>query len=337
MQRVRVGVIGAGTWGINHVRAFAAAPGCELVAIAEQDESRHPRVAEIAPDAECVTSAQHVLESHEVDAVVIATPAVTHVEFAEQAFRAGKHVLVEKPVAMSTAGARRIQAAMQASGCIGMAGHLMVFHPAVRRIRSLVHEQALGTVYYVHATRVNLGRLRSDENALWSFGPHDLSMIATILGEQPVAVSACGAAVLQPGIEDVVFVTLRYATGVLGHLHLSWLHPRKERRLIIVGSQRMVEFDDVSREKLKIYDKGYDRPPEFTNYSQFLTIRDGDVHIPQLPMEEPLSAEIQHFLDCIAQRRTPESDLASAMRVTAVLEAAEQSLRANGAMVAVPP
>jgi predicted dehydrogenase len=211
----------------------------------------------------------------------------------------------------------------------------MVFHPAVRRLRALLAEGALGVPYYVHASRVNLGRLRTDETALWCFGPHDLSMIDHILGKQPVVVSACGQSVLQPGIEDVVFVSLRYRDGQMAYLHLSWLHPRKERRLTLVCSQKMVEFDDQSPAKLRICDKGYDRPPAFTQFSEFLTIRDGDVHIPQLSMEEPLVAELRHFLECIQVGRIPDTDLASAVRITAILEAAERSMRQGGTPVEV--
>jgi predicted dehydrogenase len=267
--------------------------------------------------------------------VVIASPASTHVELALAAFAAGKHVLVEKPLARSVADARRVADAAARAGTVGMVGHLMVFHPAVRRIRELLRAGGLGRPFYVHAMRVNLGRIRSDETALWCFGPHDLSMIDYILGEQPVTASACGTAVLQPGIEDVVFVTLRYASGILANLHLSWLHPRKERRFTLVCSQKMVELDDVSPEKLRIYDKGYDRPPEFTQFGEFLTIRDGDVHIPKVAMEEPLRAEVRHFLDCIERGERPETDLAQGVRVTSILEAAERSLAAGGAPLPV--
>jgi predicted dehydrogenase len=215
-----------------------------------------------------------------------------------------------------------------------MVGHLMVYHPAVRRIGELLASGSLGAPLYLHAMRVNLGRIRSDETALWCFGPHDLSMIDAILGEQPATVSACGTAVIQPGIEDVVFATLRYPSGILASLHLSWLHPRKERRFTLVCAQKMVELDDVSPEKLRIYDKGYDRPPAFTQFGEFLTIRDGDVHIPHLSMEEPLRAEIRHFLDCIAHSpgpgSIPRTDLAQGVRITAILEAAERSLAASG-------
>ncbi|MBC8071453.1 MAG: Gfo/Idh/MocA family oxidoreductase, partial [Deltaproteobacteria bacterium] len=236
---------------------------------------------------------------------------------------------------------RRVAEAGARAGTVGMVGHLMVFHPAVRRIRELldlgVEAGGLGRPHYVHAMRVNLGRLRSDETALWCFGPHDLSMIDAILREQPVTASACGTAVLQPGIEDVVFVTLRYPSGILANLHLSWLSPRKERRLTLVCSQKMVELDDVSPEKLRIYDKGYDRPPAFTQFGEFLTIRDGDVHIPKVAMTEPLRAEIAHFLDCIERGTRPATDLAQGVRVTAILEAAERSLAVGGAPLPIEP
>jgi predicted dehydrogenase len=193
----------------------------------------------------------------------------------------------------------------------------------------------LGHLHYLHSVRVNLGRLRRDENALWSFGPHDLSMIEMLLAKQPETVAARGQCVLQPGIEDVVFLTLRYASGEIAQLHLSWLSPRKERRLTLVCSQKMVEFDDVSLEKLRIYDRGYDRPPDFTQFAEYLTIRDGDVHIPHVPMDEPLRLQTVHFLDCIEHQRTPASDLASGLRIVTILDAAQRSLAEDGVPVAV--
>ena len=335
MSTIRVGVLGAGSWGINHVRALAAEPRCRIAAVAEPDANKRGQIAELAPGARWTASAAEVLGAPDVDAVVIAAPASTHVELALAAFAAKKHVLVEKPVARSVAEACRVAAAARAADRVGMVGHLMVYHPAVRRIGELLRSGGLGAPLYLHAMRGNLGRLRSDETALWCFGPHDLSMIDAILGEQPTTVSACGTAVIQPGIEDVVFVTLRYPSGILANLHLSWLHPRKERRFTLVCSQKMIELDDVSPEKLRIYDKGYDRPPEFTQFGEFLTIRDGDVHIPQVSMEEPLRAELRHFLDCIERGEPPQTDLAQGVRVTAILEAAQRSLAAGGAPLPV--
>jgi predicted dehydrogenase len=321
---LRIGVIGAGSWGINHIRVLAGEP-CTLV-VAERDAAQLPRIREVAPSVRCVRDVDELWPL--VDAVVIATPAATHVPLTLAALAAGKHILVEKPFALSLADARRV--ARAAGDRVVMVGHLMVFHPVVRRLRELVHSGNLGRPYYLQATRVNLGKLRTDETALWCFGPHDLSVIDHVIGEQPTEVSACGQAVLQPGIDDVVFVTLRYASGLLANIQLSWLHPRKERRLTLVCSSRMVEFDDVARDKLRIYDRGYDRPPEFKQFAEFLTIRDGDVHIPHVPMVEPLQAELRHFLNCVATARQPETDLASALRVTAILEAAERSCRQGG-------
>jgi predicted dehydrogenase len=325
---VRVGVIGAGGWGINHVRVLATEPACRALVVHDADPARAATVHEVAPHARLAATLDELLGA--VDAVVIATPAASHVELALRALDAGLHVLIEKPLALAVAEGRRVEAAARAAARVAMVGHLMVFHPVVRRLRELVRGGSLGAPYYLQATRVNLGRLRTDETALWCFGPHDLSMFDYILNEQPIEVTACGQAVLQPGIEDVVFVTLRYATGVLANIHLSWLHPRKERRLTLVCSNQMAEFDDVARDKLKIYDRGYDRPPEFKQFADFLTLRDGDVHIPNVPMVEPLRAELRHFLDCIAHGRRPETDLASALRVLAVLETAQESLRNGG-------
>jgi predicted dehydrogenase len=183
---------------------------------------------------------------------------------------------------------------------------------------------------------VNLGRVRQDENALWSLAPHDISMINHLLGDQPESVSARGGTYLQNNIEDVVFTNLKFKSGVSAQIQVSWLDPRKERRLTIVGSQKMVEFDDVHPvEKLRIYDKGFDRPPAFTEYAQFLSIRNGDIHIPQIPMVEPLEIECRHFIDCVAQGKRPLTDGASALHVVRVLEAAQKSLETGGAPVSV--
>jgi predicted dehydrogenase len=194
----------------------------------------------------------------------------------------------------------------------------------------------LGRIYYMYALRVNLGRVRRDENAMWSLAPHDISMILHLTGEEPVSVSARGGCYLQPGIEDVVFVNIRFGSGVIAQVQLSWLDPRKERRLTIVGDKKMVEFDDAHAvEKLRVYDKGVDKPPAFTEYSQYLAIRNGDIHIPQVPMAEPLELECKHFLECVAEGRRPITDGASALRVVQVLEAAQRSLDADGAPVDV--
>lgn len=330
---IRLGVVGAGAWGLNHVRVVLAEPRCSLVGVADPDAQALERVRALDPRVRTFRDPLELVGTPNVDALIIASPAPTHAPLGVAAFASGKHALIEKPMAMSTSEAERVAAAAKAAGRTGMVGHLMVYHPAVVRLRELLSSGALGRLHYLHSTRVNLGRLRRDENALWSFGPHDLSMIQFLIDGVPTNVTARGQSVLQPGIEDVVFLTIRYASGEMAHVHLSWLSPRKERRLTLVCSQKMAEFDDVATDKLKIYDKGFDRPPNFTEYAEYLTLRDGDVHIPKLTMFEPLKLQLQRFLDCIEQQREPESSLARAIEVTRILEAAQRSLAQDGVPV----
>ena len=325
--------MGTGYWGVNHVRVFANEPSAHLVAICDGNEAALTRAAKLCPDARHETSFDAIVAADDIDAVVIATPAVTHAELACQALDAGKHVLVEKPLALTFEDANRVAALAKQHERTLMIGHLMIYHAAVDRLRALVSDGDLGELFYIYASRVNLGRLRADENALWSFAPHDISMIDTLLGEAPTSVSARGQAYLQPGIEDVVFVTMKFAGGQMAHIHLSWLDPHKERKLTVVGSQKMVVFDDVSPEKLRIYDKGYDRPPEFTQFDEYLTLRQGDIHIPHLRMTEPLAVECRHFLDSIRSGDEPRTGPTSALRVVQILEAAQRSLEQDGVPV----
>jgi len=331
--RPRLAILGGGAWGINHVRVASSCARCELAYVVDPDPETPARVRAIAPTIAVTPDIDRALADASIDAVIIATPARTHAALGLAALAAGKHVLVEKPLAMSLADASLLASRAREAGRVGMVGHLMVHHPALVRIRELLRSGALGHVHYLHSTRVNLGRLRRDESALWSFGPHDLSMIDFLLEAQPFSVTARGQCVLQPGVEDVVFLTLRYRSGEMAYVHLSWLSPRKERRLTIVCSQKMVELDDVAADKLRIYDKGFDRPPQFTQYGEYLTIRDGDVHIPQLSMEEPLRLQLEHFLDAIERGAPLAADLESGVRVVAILEAAQRSLALDGAPV----
>jgi predicted dehydrogenase len=324
---VRVAIAGAGAWGANHVRVFGAEPRCRVAWVCDADDAALDRAGRMVPGARLTTRFDDVLADAALDAVVIATPAATHPELACRALAAGKHVLIEKPLALDVAGAARVVAAARAAADrVVLVGHLMLYHPAVVQLRELVRSGELGEIRYVHATRVNLGRLRTDENALWSFGPHDLSMLDFLLGESPVAVAAHGGAYLQRGIEDVVFMTLRYPDGVMGHVHLSWLNPRKERRLTIVGSKKMAELDDMVADKLRIFDRGYDHPPEFSQYGEYLTIRQGGVTIPSVAMQEPLRVMAAHFLDCCAGRAEPRTPLAGGVRVVETLAMAQESL-----------
>jgi predicted dehydrogenase len=331
-----IAVAGAGYWGVNHVRVFAGEDRCALRAICDPDPRAIERARHLAPGAEA-RRFDGVLDDPAIDAVVIATPAATHADLACRALAAGKHVLVEKPLALSVADAERVAEAARAAGRALVVGHLMVYHPVVERLREMLRSGELGDLYYLYSRRVNLGRLRHDESALWSFGPHDLSMIDYLLGEDPVSVAARGQSYLQPGVEDVVFVTLRFAGGQMAHVHLSWLDPRKERRLTLVCARKMVEFDDVAADKLWVYDKGYERPPEFTHWGEYLTLREGDVHMPSVAMEEPLLLLARHFLDCAQGRAEPRTGAAGGLRVVRTLAAAQRSLEQDGVPQAVSP
>jgi predicted dehydrogenase len=334
-DRVRVAAIGAGYWGINHVRVLASEPGAELTWVCDSRAQALDRARSFAPGARATAEVDDVLAASDVDAVVIATPAISHADLTQRALRAGKHVFVEKPLALDVADLAALDAAERESGKTVMVGHLMLYHPAVERLAELVQSGELGDIYYLYATRVNLGRLRTDENALWSFAPHDVSMIDFLLGRLPTSVTARGESYLQEGVEDVVFVNARYADKQMAQIHLSWLDPHKERKLTVVGSKKMVVFDDVAQEKLRIYDKGYDKPPSFERFDEYLTIRYGDVQIPHLSMAEPLGVECRHFIDCVREGTRPRTDLTSAARVVRVLAAAQESLDRGGQPIAI--
>jgi predicted dehydrogenase len=318
------------------VRAFARSKGAQLNLVCDTSDACRERARALAPHARLGKDLHDALSADDVDAVVLATPAKDHAEHARLALHAGKHVLVEKPLALNAADAQAVVALADARRLTLMVGHLMLYHPAVAYLKTMISAGDLGRIFYIYSLRVNLGRVRQDENALWSLAPHDVSMISHLLDDEPESVSARGGTYLQHNIEDVVFVNLKFRSGVSAQIQVSWLDPRKERRLTIVGSQKMVEFDDVHPvEKLRIYDKGVDRPPPFTEYAQFLSIRNGDIHIPQVPMVEPLEVECRHFVECVAQGKRPLTDGASSLRVVRVLEAAQRSLESRGAPVDV--
>lgn len=320
---VRVGIVGVGYWGINHVRAFASTEGAVVTHICDHSENRLQKAARFAPDAVLTDSLDVLLESRDLDAVVIATPAKTHAAIAVTALAAGKHVLIEKPMALSAVDAKRIETAWADSPSKVVAvGHLMLHHPVVETLRGLIEEGELGKIYYIHAARLNLGRVRHDENALWSLAPHDLSIIDYLLGDAPWSVSCYAADYLQDGIEDVAFVNLRYPSGCMAHVHVSWLEPRKERRLTVVGSKMMAVFDDVAPDKLVLYDKGYDQAPSFTSFGEFLQLRQGCATIPHIRMREPLAAQAADFVRSIQMGTPPRADVGSGVRVATALEAA---------------
>lgn len=332
MKRLKLGVIGAGAWGKNHVRTAATLAEGELTAVCDIAPAVRERLVRQFPAVHVTAELEDLLAR--VDAVVIASPAATHARFALACLEAGKPCLVEKPFALSTADAQAVARAAAERKVAVLAGHLLIFHPAVERLRTLVQGGDLGRVYYLYGLRVNLGQVRADENALWSFGPHDVSVALYLLGEAPVTVAAHGKSYLQPGVEDVVFLTMEFASGVLAHVQLSWLDPHKERRLTVVGARKMVVFDDMeAREKLRIYDKGVDRPPDYGSYGEALSVREGDIFIPKIANVEPLAAELGHFVRVARGAEPPRSSAEDGVRVVRVLAAATRSLAAGGAPV----
>jgi predicted dehydrogenase len=333
MSKVRVAVVGAGSWGRNHVRTLAGMAEAELTAVCDVDEKRLGQVQRQFPAVRVTPHLADALAGAE--AVVVATPAIHHAEVASAAIERGLPVLVEKPFALSAAEARGVAELADRKGVPVVTGHLLLFHPALERLREMIAAGDLGPIYYLYSQRVNLGQVRPDENALWSFGPHDVSVARFLLGERPSAVSARGHSYLQPGIEDVVFLTLEFGSGAMAHVQMSWLDPHKERRLTVVGANRMVVFDDMQpREKLKVFDKGVDRPPEYRSYGESLAVREGDIFIPRIPNVEPLTAELKHFLAVARGEERPRVTAWDGVEVVEILEVASRSLKGDGRALA---
>ncbi len=330
MNRLKIGVVGAGAWGRNHVRTVAGLAEAELAAVCDPDPKVRERVARQYPAVLVTADLAALLRA--VDAVIVASPAATHASLARQVIEAGKPVLVEKPFALSVRDAEAVAKLAADRRVPVLAGHLLVYHPALERLRDMVQKGELGKLFYLYGLRVNLGQVRKDENALWSFGPQDVSVALYLLGEQPIRVAAQGKSYLQPAIEDVVFLTMEFASGVLAHVQMSWLDPHKERKLTVVGARKMVVFDDMEpREKLRIYDKGVDRPPEYGSFGESLAVREGDIFIPRIPTVEPLAAELAHFVRAAQGREAARASADDGVRVVRVLEAASRSLARGGA------
>jgi predicted dehydrogenase len=335
---IGIGVVGTGDWGANLVRNFANVKGGRLTALCDSDAERLARTAAQYPGAKAYASVDALLEAPDVQAVVVAASAVSHHPLARTLLAAGKDVYVEKPLTLQVDHAEELVRLAKSQQRLLMVGHLLLFHPGVRYLKQMVDEGHLGDVFYIYSQRVNLGKVRKDENALWSFAPHDLSVILHLLGMEPLDVVARGSAFLQGKVEDVVFVDLRFPGGKLAHVHVSWLDPHKLRKFTVVGSQKMVVFDDMeASEKIRIYDKGVDRAGQIVSYGDALTVRSGDILIPKISLQEPLKIECQHFVDCVRERRTPLTDGLDGLRVVKVLDAAQKSLERGGAPVAIAP
>lgn len=332
---VTLGQVGLGYWGPNLLRNFNGLAQARVKVSCDLDEAALRRVGGQYPGMTITTDYGELLSDPEIEAVIVTAPTPAHYELAKAALLTGRHVFVEKPIALAVSEAEDLAALAEARGRVLMVGHLLMYHPAVARLKQMVDGGELGEVYYLYASRLNLGQVRRSENAMWSLAPHDISVALHLLGEEPEAVAAQGLTYLQPGIPDTVFLTLRFASGRAAHIHVSWLDPHKVRRITVVGSQKMAVFDDVdSTEKLRIYDKGVQRPA-YDSYGDSLSLRFGDISIPRVDMREPLRLECQHFIDCIVNGQTPLSDGRNGLQVLRVLDAGQRSLERGGEPVAL--
>ncbi len=328
---INVAIVGAGNWGKNLVRNYANLPGAELKYICDLNPKTRETMAGLYPQAVVTDDVTAALSDKSVDAVVVAVDASLHYEIAKSALQAGKHTYVEKPLTLSSKDSRELVDLAAAKGLKLMVGHLLEYHPAVDYMKRAIASGEAGDPLYLYFQRVNLGIVRKQENAWWSLAPHDVSVACYLFDAEPVSVSASGHAYLQDGIEDVVFANLKFADGRMAHIHVSWLDPHKIRKVTLVGSQKMIVFDDMAAaEKIRVYDKGADVRKSVDSYVEAITLRTGDILIPKVAGGEPLKTECLHFVDAIANDTTPRSDGADGLGVVKVLEAGSASLARGG-------
>jgi predicted dehydrogenase len=337
-KQITVAQIGCGYWGPNLLRNFSSQADCLVKVVADTNEERLAYVSANFPRTQTTNNIDDVLSAPDIDAVIVATPAASHYRLTKQVLESNKHVFVEKPLATSTKEADALTELAAARSRVLMAGHTFIYNAAVRYVKRLLDDGELGQVYYIYSQRLNLGQVRSDVNAWWNLAPHDVSILLYLMNDElPVSVSANGTSYIQPGIEDVVFATLKWQSGITAHIHVSWLDPGKVRKMTFVGSRKMVVYDDVSDDKITVYDKGVDRVPkigEQMDYDQLnyqLIHRTGDVWLPRISFQEPLKIEAAHFLECLRNGTAPLTGPRHARDVVAVLEAAQTALKTGTA------
>jgi predicted dehydrogenase len=334
---VKLGQIGVGVWGQNLLRSFSSLKDCSVKVCCDKNRVALERIKHNYGNRIRLTDDfGSLLKEPDLDAVIVTTLPATHAHFAIKALNKGKHVFVEKPLALKVEDAKDMIKAAKKNKKVLMIGHLLLYHPAINKLKSYIKEGLLGNIQYLYSTRVNLGQVRYEENALWSLTPHDISVAMYLLGKKPHKVQATGRSYIRKGIQDVVFVTLDFNNDIIAHIHASWLDPHKMRKFTVVGSKKMAVFDDMeSAEKIRIYDKGFDWQKNSGTYETFLTLREGDIHIPRIDMVEPLKLECQHFIDCIHNNHQPLSNGENGLDVLRVLDAAQKSLEKNGKAITI--
>lgn len=330
-KNINVGVVGCGYWGPNLVRNLRQLPDCNLKMMCDLNERRLAHLRSLYPEVEGATDYNHMLNGVSLDAVVVATPVRFHFPMAKAALLAGKHVLLEKPMAASVAECQELVSLARQQGLVLMVGHTFLYSPAVRKIKHIIDSGDIGELRYISARRLNLGLFQKDINVTWDLAPHDLSIILYVMDEVPHSVACYGDAHITPGIEDVTNLYLSFRRNRAAVVHSSWLDPKKVREMTFVGSQRMIVYDDIAaHEKIKIYDARVERPPHYDTFAEFqYSYHYGDMYVPYVKQEEPLKVECQHFLDCIQEGRTPVTSGDRGLEVVRILEMASRSLQEN--------
>jgi predicted dehydrogenase len=334
-KNIKVGVVGCGYWGPNLIRNLRSSADCQLKVICDQSETRLAHMRRLHPDVATSNSFEQVLNDPELDALVIATPVGLHFQMAKAALNVGKHVFVEKPMARTGAEAEELVSMAERQGLVLMVGHTFLFSPAVRRMKEIIDAGDIGQVQYISARRLNLGLFQKDINVAWDLAPHDISILLYLLDELPSSVSCQGSSHVTRGIEDVTMMYLTFHKNRCAFIHNSWLDPKKVRQMTVVGSRRMIVYDDTEPlEKLKIYDARVEVPPHYDSFAEFTySYHYGDAYVPYIKQDEPLKLECQHFLECIREQGTPLTNGRLGLEVVRILESASESLRQQGAGV----
>jgi predicted dehydrogenase len=331
MKELKTALIGVGGWGSNILRALTRIDSVRLTHVCDINPGRRGALSGQYPGIDFIEDPGLLVKSPDIDAVLIATPAPTHAGLAERFLGAGKAVFVEKPMTLSLKDAERLTKLSEKDGAPPlMVGHLLVHHPATKMISDIISRGEIGEIYYMYTKRLNLGVVRKDENVLWSLAPHDISIVLFLMGETPESIAVQGSAYLNKRVEDVAFMTLFFPGDRMAQIHVSWLDPHKERKAVVVGSKKMLVFDDMeANEKVRIYDKGA-QVKATANFVESISIRHGDISIPLVPTQEPLMVEIRHFVDCVMNKKRPISDARQGLEVVRVLTAGDKSMHQGG-------
>ena len=332
MKKINIAVIGCGYWGPNLIRNFNQIQGSNMKICCDLKNDNLKRMKSLYPTIRTTDSLEEILKNPSIDAVAIATPVSTHHEIGKQCLQNNKHVLIEKPLAASSEECRQLIQLSEQHNKVLMVGHTFEYTAAVNKAKEIIKSGELGEIYYISCVRVNLGLFRPDINVIWDLAPHDISIILFILDQFPICLNTQGKGHFKKEQEDVAITTLNFPNGTIAFMHNSWLDPDKIRKITIVGSKKMLVYDDISQnEKIKIFDKGVEAPPYYDSFAEFhFSYRYGDIYTPRLNEYEPLRCECEHFLDCIRNGKTPRSDGYSGLKVISILEATDRSLKANG-------